>query len=190
LNQNGALGNLNGALGRGLCVAAALTVLLAGYLAAQAVNMDREGVIELDTSRLGPKLGEPLEGEALEEATARVATKMRCPVCQGMPISASPSAMAVAMKEQVRELLSLGYTEDQVWNYFEGSYGEFVRLEPKREGLNWLVWLVPPIAIVLGALLVVVFQRSQTKDVAAADPSSQEQLGRLLDQVRKETRTP
>ena len=173
-----------------LFLAATMALLLASsLLAAQTVNMDREGIIELDTGRLGPTLGDPLAGEALEAATEQVAAKMRCPVCQGMSISASPSAMAVAMKEQVGELLSMGYSEDQVWNYFEGSYGEFVRLEPKREGLNWLVWLVPPIAILLGAMLVIVFHRSQSGNKTPADPTSEEQLSRLLERVREETRT-
>ncbi|MEM6702313.1 MAG: cytochrome c-type biogenesis protein [Acidobacteriota bacterium] len=167
--------------------------LLALSLAAQVVDISRDEIpnqsrlVELDLDRLGEPLGEPLEGEALEEASRAIGGKMRCPVCQGMAISASPSPMAVAMSEQVRDLLGNGYTSEQVWSYFEGSYGEFVRLEPKPEGLNWLVWLVPPIALLGGALALVALQRSRA---AAATPAAaaEEGLDDFLQQVRDATR--
>lgn len=171
-----------------------LTLLLLAWspALAQEATIDREGPLELDVSRLGPALGTPLSGAELDEATDAIASKMRCPVCQGMAISASPSPMAVAMSEQVRELLSLGYSSEQVWAYFEGSYGEFVRLEPKREGLNWLVWLVPPIALVLGALAVLALQRARTArdDESQEDPEDprEPELERFLQEVRDATR--
>lgn len=149
-------------------------------------NSDR--LVELDVARLGAPEGQPLDGEALDRASDAIASKMRCPVCQGMAISASPSPMAVAMSEQVRELLSLGYSSEQVWGYFEGSYGEFVRLEPKPEGLNWLVWLVPPIALVAGALGLLALQRSRRATEPTAEAPVDERLDDFLQQVRDATR--
>ncbi len=174
-------------LRRGALPLLLLLLLVAAPPNAQSQNTD--GVVDIDISRLGRPLGEALQGEALDQATLRIADVMRCPVCQGMSIEASPSPMAVAMKEQVRELLSMGYTAEQVWGYFEGSYGEFVRLEPKREGLNWLVWLVPPAGILLGALLVVAFQRSQRGAEAEAPAQPSEPLDRFLEEVRRETKS-
>ncbi len=55
------------------------------------------------------------------------------------------------MKARVRELLAAGYDEEQILAYFERSYGEFVRLEPPRRGINWLVWLAPPLALWAGS---------------------------------------
>ena len=51
--------------------------------------------------------------------------------------------MAVNMKAQVRELLARGYTEEQILSYFEKSYGQFVLLKPKFQGVNALVWILP-----------------------------------------------
>lgn len=62
--------------------------------------------------------------------------------------------MATKMKARVRELLAAGYDEEQVLAYFERSYGEFVRLEPARRGINWLVWIAPPLALLGGLALV------------------------------------
>jgi len=44
-----------------------------------------------------------------------------------MSIADSPSEMAVNMKHQVRDLLSRGYTQEQILDYFERSYGQFQR---------------------------------------------------------------
>ena len=102
----------------------------------------------------GPPLGPPLSGAALERATEEVSSLMRCPVCQGLSVADSPASSAVDLKAEVRRMLALGYTRDQVIAAFERSYGEFIRLEPKAEGFNWLVWLMPMLALAVGALVI------------------------------------
>jgi cytochrome c-type biogenesis protein CcmH len=103
---------------------------------------------------VGAPKGPPLSGAALDERTEEVGGLLRCPVCQGLSVADSPATMATNMKARVRELLAEGYDEEQVLAYFERSYGEFVRLDPPRRGINWLVWLAPPLAL-LGGLAVV-----------------------------------
>ena len=103
---------------------------------------------------LGTPQGTPLQGAALERRTMQVSSLLRCPVCQGMSVADSPSTVALDMKEQVRELLARGYTEEQILSYFERSYGEFVLLKPKFHGVNALVWILPLLALAIGATLV------------------------------------
>ena len=122
---------------------------------------------------VGPPRGTPLTGDALETRTVEVAALLRCPVCQGLSVSDSPAEMAVNMKAQVREMLGRGYTEEQILEYFEGSYGEFVRLEPPLRGVNWLVWLAPGAGLLLGAAFVVRALRPRgvpARPVAAIPP--------------------
>lgn len=97
-------------------------------------------------------LGWPLdqareEGPDLEDRTEGVSSLLQCPVCQGLSVADSPSSMARNMRDQVRDLVSLGYDQDQVLSYFERSYGEFVRMKPPVRGLNWLVWLAPVLGL-------------------------------------------
>ena len=111
--------------------------------------------VSSDVSRLvGPPRGAVLQGEALEKKTAELARLLRCPVCQGLSISDSPSPMARNMRVQVRDLLAAGYDQEQILSYFESSYGEFVRLQPPLRGVNWLVWLAPVAGLGIGCLLV------------------------------------
>lgn len=100
---------------------------------------------------VGPPQGTPVADAQLFQRTHEVASLLRCPVCQGMSVADSPSEMAINMKEQVRELLARGYTEEQILKYFEMSYGQFVLLKPKSP----VVWILPVIALVVGVVLVI-----------------------------------
>lgn len=103
---------------------------------------------------VGAPAGQPLGGATLERKTAEVSALLRCPVCQGLAVADSPAEMAINMRRQVHDLLSRGYSERQILSYFEQSYGEFVLLRPKFEGLNAMVWLLPLFALIAGAFVV------------------------------------
>lgn len=98
--------------------------------------------------------GPALSGPALSARTDEVTAKLRCPVCQGLSVADSHTATAIAMKEQARELLGQGYSEPQALAHFEASYGEFVRLEPKAEGFNLVVWVAPLLFLAGGVALL------------------------------------
>ena len=135
---------------------------------------------------VGPPKGTPLSGEALDRRTADIAKLLRCPVCQGLAVADSPAIMALNMREQVRELLARGYTEEQVLSYFEQSYGQFVLLKPKFQGVNALVWLLPVAALILGAVIVLVKVRKlEAPPPAAAEASDDPYLARVRELVDK-----
>ena len=113
---------------------------------------------------VGKPQGTPLTGEQLNLKTQQVGALLRCPVCQGLSVSDSPSEMAVNMKGQVRELLSRGYTQEQILSYFERSYGQFVLLKPKFNGVAAAVWILPLLAVAIGVVIVV----SKAKKLEAA----------------------
>ncbi|HEX7152624.1 MAG TPA: cytochrome c-type biogenesis protein CcmH [Thermoanaerobaculia bacterium] len=121
---------------------------------------------------VGKPKGTALAGQALYLRTNQVAALLRCPVCQGLSVADSPSEMAVNMKGQVRELLQRGYTEAQILQYFELSYGQFVLLEPKFEGVNTLVWLLPLAALIGGAVVVYFVLRKLSAPTAGQRPAA------------------
>lgn len=152
----------------------ALVALLVATLVANALGVASGRAQEMEATAsdsfaesvepevlVGPPAGEALGGAALDARTGEVSSLLRCPVCQGLSVEDSPATMAVNMKAQVREMLARGYTQDQILSYFERSYGEFVRLEPPLRGVNWLVWLAPIMALVLGGVVVAWMLRSR-----------------------------
>jgi len=150
---------------------AGLSLLLLGsfWPAAGEAAPPVEGVRAPDAVRIicAPRSA-PLSGPALDQTAVRVASLLRCPVCQGLSVNDSPTGLAQGMKAQVRQLLAAGYDQEQVLTYFEKSYGEFVRLEPPRRGINWLVWLAPAVALLGGGIVVVRSWRRLRGDSPAA----------------------
>ena len=137
-------------------------------------------------SLVGQPKGAPLVGAELDRRTHEVGSLVRCPVCQGMSVADSPSEMAVNMKAQVRELLARGYTEQQILDYFELSYGQFVLLRPKFEGVTAAVWIIPVLALLAGiGITVVILKRLGGKAVAApiSKPVSDPYLARVRELV-------
>ena len=105
---------------------------------------------------VGQPKGAPITDQnALHQRTQETASLLRCPVCQGLSVADSPSEMAVNMKGQVRELLARGYTQEQILSYFERSYGQFVLLKPKFQGVSAAVWILPLLAVAIGVVVVV-----------------------------------
>jgi len=107
-------------------------------------------------------LNTPPQGDELARQTQEIASRLRCPVCQGLSVADSPSEMAVNMKTEIRDLLARGYTREQIERHFVRSYGEFVLLAPKFEGVTALVWILPIVALLAGALIVRTKLRSLT----------------------------
>ena len=94
---------------------------------------------------------EPQKVELSTESEAyQIGLLLRCPVCQGMPIADSPADMAQAMMKKIRTMTAEGQERQEILDYFVSRYGEWVLLEPKQEGLNWIIWIVPPVILLLG----------------------------------------
>lgn len=91
---------------------------------------------------------------ALEAATTALASELRCPVCQGESIQDSPSELAREMRSLVRDQLRSGKTPDEVRAYFVDKYGEWILLAPRAEGFNLVVYAVPFVVVLVGALIV------------------------------------
>lgn len=139
---------------------------------------------------VGAPQGSPLTGAQLERRTMEISSELRCPVCQGLAIGDSPSQMAANMKAQVRELLERGYTEQQILSYFEKSYGQFVLLKPKFQGVNALVWILPLLALAGGFVLVVTkakkLEKAPVQIAAEPEPTDDPYLARVREMVDKQ----
>ena len=154
-----------------------LFILLASIVPAGALA--QEVRLPSPEQIVGPPQGEPVSGPALETKTKEVASLLRCPTCQGLSIWDSPATMATNMKRQVSELVAAGYTQEQILDYFEASYGEFVRLNPKLDGMNWLVWLAPLALLAAGVWAIVAFLRKSRLSGRAARTDTD--LGEQID---------
>jgi cytochrome c-type biogenesis protein CcmH len=134
---------------------------------------------------------EPL-APPLEARVQQLGKELRCAVCQGLSVADSPSSMARAQLDKIRELVAEGKTDQQVRDYFVARYGEWVLLQPTAEGFNWFVWL-GPVALLLGGGYVISRQVRRAPEpstpAASAPPApapSEDSVDPYLAAVRRE----
>ena len=93
-----------------------------------------------------------LADSVLEDKVQRVASELRCLVCQNDTIAASQAPLAVDLRNQVRRLLAQGQSEAQVLEYMTQRYGDFVRYRPPLKPSTWPLWFMPVVLLLLAGL--------------------------------------
>ena len=92
-------------------------------------------------------------GPTANEVNA-IAKNLYCPVCENVPLDACPTLACQQWRQQIADKLTLGWNEDQIYDFFVEQYGDRVLASPPLRGLNWLIYLLPPLAISLAAFLL------------------------------------
>lgn len=104
---------------------------------------------------------------SIERQAQEINRVVMCPVCPGESIDQSQHPLAVQMRAIVAEKLGDGWTAQQIKKLFVESYGPSVLLEPPSEGVNLMVWLIPPAAIAVAALVLYLVLRSMLRSQTA-----------------------
>jgi cytochrome c-type biogenesis protein CcmH len=84
-----------------------------------------------------------------------IAKQLFCPVCENIPLDVCPTQACAEWREDIREKLGQGWTEAQIKQYFADRYGDRVLGAPPARGLNWMVYILPPLIILLGGFFLV-----------------------------------
>ena len=110
--------------------------------------------------------------DPLKEARARdLSRELRCMVCQNQSIDDSEAPLARDLRLLVRERIAAGDSDTQVIDFLVARYGEFVLLKPRFERQTWLLWLLTPLALAGGGLVLVMHGRRRTKPALGEDRS-------------------
>jgi cytochrome c-type biogenesis protein CcmH len=120
-----------------------------------------------------------------------IARQLFCPVCENTPLDVCPTQACAQWRELIRTKLSQGWTADQIKQYFATQYGARVLSEPPKQGLNWLVYIVPPVLMLVGVYILFRAIQSMRKPAALTDDSapepevSDDYLSRVEEELKK-----
>ena len=118
---------------------------------------------------------------SIEEREANLSASLRCLVCQNQTLAESNAPLAADMRQQIREQLGQGRSEQQIKDYFEQRYGAFVRYDPPFMPSTWLLWLGPFVLLAAGfAALWRVVSRHGRSEPAPLTPAERERADALL----------
>jgi cytochrome c-type biogenesis protein CcmH len=108
--------------------------------------------------------------EPTDDEVNAVAKQLYCPVCENIPLDVCPTQACAQWRDLIRQKLVEGWSEAQIKDYFVEQYGERVLGAPPPRGINWLVYLVPPIAIAAGIFILYRAVRSMQRPAVQAEP--------------------
>jgi len=121
-----------------------------------------------------------------------VAKGLYCPVCENIPLDVCPTQACSQWRALIREKLGLGWSEQQIKDYFVAQYGDRVLAAPPARGLNWLVYLIPPVAIATGVYILVRAMRTWRHPISAGvakerspEAGNDEYVDRLEEELRQ-----
>ena len=127
-----------------------------------------------------------------QEARAeRLGTNLRCPICTGLPITESTNDLSREMLRDVREQVAAGRSDRDIYSYFAARYGNFVLLDPPKEGSNLLLWGAPLVALAGGGVILLSFLRRRNVAATSTPEAAnvpEEPFDPFLAQVRRDTR--
>ena len=123
-----------------------------------------------------------------------IAKQLYCPVCENVPLDVCGTQACAQWRELIREKLAEGWTEDEIKEYFSNQYGDRVLSAPPARGLNWLVYIIPPLVFFAGAFFL--YRGFLTWRQLAAEPADEpeteeqaeiqdEYLARLEEELKK-----
>jgi cytochrome c-type biogenesis protein CcmH len=98
-----------------------------------------------------------------------IAKGIYCPVCENTPLDVCPTQVCAQWRELIREQLAMGWSEAQIKQYFVDQYGDRVLASPPAQGLNWLVYVLPPVAILSGTFILFRTLRTWKKPLPTVD---------------------
>lgn len=124
-----------------------------------------------------------------------IAKQLYCPVCENIPLDVCGTQACAQWRELIREKLALGWSEEQIKDYFVLQYGDRVLAEPPRRGLNWLVYIVPPVAFLAGVFILYrgiqswrSMPRQPDAETVTVETPADEYISRVEEELRKSDR--
>ena len=88
------------------------------------------------------------------ERADHIASRLRCPFCNGESIADATAQVARDLEVVIREQVAAGMTDDEIFDFYAERYGESLLLDPPLLGWGWALWVLPLGALVMGGVAV------------------------------------
>lgn len=126
---------------------------------------------------------EVLDDPVLEQRARALSEGLRCPVCRNESIDESNAGISRDLRLTLRERLVAGDTDEEAIEFLVARYGEYILLNPRVEGANYVLWLAAPVMLILGGAVAFVSVRGRARATGPEALSDAEQA--RLDEILK-----
>jgi cytochrome c-type biogenesis protein CcmH len=124
------------------------------------------------------------EDPVLEQRMVNLAQNLRCLVCQNESLASSRSDLAKDLRQEVREKMKQGMSDQEIIDFLVSKYGDFVLFDPPMKSYTILLWY-GPFALLLIGLAGLVWQLRKRKEKipeAQLSPEDEQTAAAMLNQ--------
>ena len=134
---------------------------------------------------IGAQEARPMQDNAaVEVQVQRLASQLRCLVCQNQTLADSHAELAQDLVQEIREMAAKGMTDKEIIDYLVARYGDFVRYRPPLKASTVLLWLGPFALLLAGGFgLFIQIRRRQAMVVDA--PLTEEEVRKVRELLNK-----
>jgi len=174
-------------LGRQGAAALIAGILSCGPVIAATAN-DAASAPALVTAADAPSstLADPSPEQAREllqsDRFRRLASELRCLVCQNQTLADSNADLATDLRNEVLRQMAAGRDDTQIKDNLVARYGEFVLYRPTYSSRNLALWAGPAVLLALGAF--VVWRISRERRTSASVAVDEAQLKRVDERLK------
>lgn len=84
--------------------------------------------------------------------------EFRCPKCLNTNLSGSDAPIAQDLRHSVYRLVRAGQSDQQIRDFLQQRYGDFVLYKPPFSGRTAFIWLIPIGLLLIGAVVLFALQ--------------------------------
>jgi cytochrome c-type biogenesis protein CcmH len=129
--------------------------------------------------------------EPTDDEVNAIAKQLYCPVCENVPLDVCPTKACSDWRDEIRQKLIAGWTEEEIKQYFVEQHGAQVLSTPPLQGLYWTVYVLPPLAFLVGGVIlfrVIRAWRAAPEEQAADVRSPAREQDPYVERVEEELR--
>ena len=93
----------------------------------------------------------------------KIYKNLRCLICQGQSIADSNSDYALTVKSVVDDKINEGLGEKEIYNFLSDKYGDWILYDPPLKPKTFLLWVLPYLFFVFGALVLFLLIKKNLK---------------------------
>ncbi|HYH86633.1 MAG TPA: cytochrome c-type biogenesis protein [Pyrinomonadaceae bacterium] len=114
----------------------------------------------------------------LEKRVMALSETLRCLVCQNESLAGSHADLAVDLRQQIREQMKAGKSDEEIIAFMTDRYGDFVLFLPPVKSTTYLLWF-GPFLLLAASVAVALLYLKRRRARAGDDPLSEAERKRV-----------
>ena len=106
---------------------------------------------------------EALENKKQELRARNISKNIRCMVCQNQSIDESSAPLAKDLRILIRNKIIQGNKDKEIYKFLSDRYGDFILLKPPFKLSTLVLWFLPFILFMVGAVIVFLHNKKSKK---------------------------